>query len=185
MAEGPLWTPSFIDVVIWEQAVSNFKMSEKLDRNVAKYLLPQMDEYLQNIPDTELISMTRDFLIEHGVIHSPISQQAKKTYYFNEREVYSCDEREELFPYEGRIKRLFDVGSEICFNKSVWRNAVNRYQPEIYQRVIEKIEIVTGTLKGASGTIPVSSKTNDEQSWFRHNLFIKYSLIPMLCRTPA
>lgn len=87
----------------------------------------------------------------------------------------SCDEREEFFLYEGRVKfHLFDVGSEICFNKSVWRNAVNRYQPEIYQRVIEKIEIVTGTLKGASGTIPVSSKTNDEQSWFRHNLFIKY-----------
>ena len=61
-----------------------------------KHLLPQMDEYLQNIPDTELASMTRDLLIEHGVIHSPIAQRAGDTYYFNENEVYTLDKASQL-----------------------------------------------------------------------------------------
>ena len=30
-----------------------------------------MDEYLQNIPDSELISITRDFLIENGILDQP------------------------------------------------------------------------------------------------------------------
>ncbi len=125
----PLWTPSFIDTEIWGQAVSRFQSFEKLDRNVEKHLLPQMDEYLQNIPDTELASMTRDLLIEHGVIHSPIAQRAGDTYYFNENEVYTLDKASQLFPYEKRIKySLFKVEYETCFNMRVWRKAVSKFQ---------------------------------------------------------
>ena len=128
-AEEPIWTPSFIDVGIWEQAVGNFDMCERLDRNVEQYLLPLMDEYLQGISDAELISMTRDFLIEQGVIYSPVSQRAGRTYYFSEKEIYSCDEKEERFPYEGRVKfHLFDVNGETCFNRGVWRKAVSHFE---------------------------------------------------------
>ena len=63
----PLWAPSFIDAEIWEQAVSRFPNFEQLDKSVEKYLLPEMDEYLQSISDAELVSMTRAVLIEHGI----------------------------------------------------------------------------------------------------------------------
>lgn len=125
----PLWTPSFIDAGIWKQAVSNFKTCERLDRNVEYYLLPKMEEYLLNISDVELVSLTRDFLIEYGVIYSPISQRAGNTYYFNEKEIYSLDKKSELFPYEKQPKfNIFNAQYETCFNTQVWRKAISQFE---------------------------------------------------------
>ncbi len=129
MAEEPLWTPSFIDAEIWKQAVSKFHIYTELDRNVEKHLLPEMGEYLQNIPDADLVSMTRDFLIKRGVINKPISQRGGKTYYFSENEVYSLDKEPRLFPYEGRTKfGRFEVMGEACFNMNVWLKAVSQFK---------------------------------------------------------
>ncbi len=61
LTEEPLWVPSFIDERIWAQAVSKFCIDSRLDENVVEFLLPEMDEYLQNIPDSELISITKRF----------------------------------------------------------------------------------------------------------------------------
>ena len=129
LVEEPLWTPSFIDAEIWARAVSRFRTCESLDRNVENHLLPEMEEYLQSIPDAELVSITRDFLLECGVIHVPISQRAGNTYYFNENEVYSLDKKSELFPYEKQIKHsLFTAEYETCFNVNVWRKAVSQFE---------------------------------------------------------
>ena len=49
LTEEPLWVPSFIDEGIWTQAVSKFHIDSRLDENVVEFLLPEMDEYLQNI----------------------------------------------------------------------------------------------------------------------------------------
>lgn len=129
LAEDPLWVPSFIDPEKWRKAASKFHPYRSLERNVEDYLLPEIEEYLQSIPDTELISVTRDFLIEHGVLNTPISQRAGKTYYFNQNEVYSLDEGAKLFPYERRIKfNMFYVCGESCFNVNVWRKAVSQFE---------------------------------------------------------
>ena len=45
--EQPLWTPTFIEPAIWQQAASQFWPGERLDRCVEKYLLPEMEDYLQ------------------------------------------------------------------------------------------------------------------------------------------
>ena len=125
----PLWAPSFIAPEIWGKAVSRFQNYGKLGRNVEMYLLPEMSEYLRSIPDIELISMTREFLIKHGVVNKPIRQHAGKTYYFNESEVYSLDEQSQMFPYEGRMKfNTFQVRGETCFNRNVWIKAASRFE---------------------------------------------------------
>ena len=109
-AEEPLWSPSFIDAGIWEQAIRRFPNFERLDKIVEKYLLPEMEDYLQSISDAELVSLTRDFLIEHGVINVPIAQRAGNTFYFDQNEIYSLDEKSELFPYEKVVKHnIFSV----------------------------------------------------------------------------
>ena len=130
MADETLWTPSFIEAGIWEQEASRFRPLERLDENVENYLLPEMGEYLQSLPDAELVSMTRDFLIEQGVINVPIVQRERNTYYFNENEVYSLDTKSELFLYEaGQIKfDLFDAAHETCFNMNLWRKAVSQFE---------------------------------------------------------
>lgn len=129
LTEEPLWTPSFIEAEIWAQAVSKFSNFERLERNVEKYLLPKMDAYLQSISDAELISLTRDFLIEQGVINTPICQRKGNTYYFSENEIYSLDKKSELFPYESRTKyNIFRVYSAPCFNVNVWKKAVSRFE---------------------------------------------------------
>jgi len=145
----PLWAPSFIDAEIWEQAVSKFRVYERLDQNVEKYLIPEMDEYLQNISDTELVSMTRDFLIEHGVINMPISQRAGKTYYFNENEVYSLDKESKLFPYQKRIKfGMFETRGETCFNMTLWRKAASQFEVGTTLTECIQIFIETGLVHG-------------------------------------
>lgn len=144
LALEPLWTPSFIDMDIWNQAVGSFQRFTRLDRNVEAYLLPKMDEYLKNIPDTELVSMTRDFLIGHGVMNSPICQRKGNTYYFSENEVYSLDKTSELFLYEKRIKfNLFEVRFDTCFNMNVWRKAASQF--EVGMTLKECIEIFLKT----------------------------------------
>lgn len=129
LAEEPLWTPSFIDAEIWEQAVSRFPNFEQLDKSVEKYLLPEMDEYLQSISDAELVSMTRAVLIEHGIFNAPIRQHAGKTYYFSENGIYSLDKKSELFPYEGRKKfNIFKIMTAPCFNTNVWSKAASWFE---------------------------------------------------------
>lgn len=129
LAGEPLWTPSFIDAEIWEQAVSRFPNFEQLDKSVEKYLLPEMDEYLQSISDAELVSMTRAVLIEHGIFNAPIRQHAGKTYYFSENGIYSLDKKSELFPYEGRKKfNVFKIMTAPCFNTNVWSKAASRFE---------------------------------------------------------
>lgn len=129
LEERTLWIPSFIDPGIWEYAVSRFPDSERLDQGVEKYLLPKTDEYLNSISDTELVSLTRDFLIEHGVINTPICQHTRKTYYFGEDEIYTLDTRPERFPYEGRLKfNIFKIKGETCFNMTVWNKAASRFK---------------------------------------------------------
>ena len=87
LADEALWTPSFIEAGIWEQAASRFHPLDSLDINIESYLLPEMGEYLQSIPDVELVSMVRDYLIEYGIINVPISHRKGRTFYFNENEV--------------------------------------------------------------------------------------------------
>ena len=129
VAEEPLWTPSFIDAEIWAQAVSRFPNFEQLDKSVEKYLLPEMDEYLQSISDAELVSMTRAVLIEHGIFNMPIRQHTGKTYYFRENGIYSLDKESELFPYEGRKKfNSFKIMTAPCFNMNVWSKAASRFE---------------------------------------------------------
>lgn len=129
MAGEPLWMPSFIDGKIWQQAAGKFNVLTELDRNVEKHLLPKMDEYLKNISDTELVFVTRDFLIQQSVINTPVSQRSGKTYYFNENEVYSLDKEARLFLYEGRTKfNKFEVRGETCFNMNVWVKAASQFK---------------------------------------------------------
>ena len=101
LTEEPLWVPSFIDERIWTQAVSKFHIDSRLDENVVEFLLPEMDEYLQNIPDSELISITRDFLIENGILDQPIRRHKGNTYYFDKSEIYSLDNESKLFHTKG------------------------------------------------------------------------------------
>lgn len=129
LSDEPLWTPSFIDASVWEQAISRFSNHKRLDYSVEKYLLPNMDEYLQSISDEDLSSLTRDFLIEHDVINTPIRQCAGKTYYFGENEIYSLDKKSELFPYESRLKfNIFNIKNEYCFNMNVWSKAASQFE---------------------------------------------------------
>lgn len=128
-AKEPLWVPSFIDGEVWKQAVSKFHTYRRLDKNVEEYLLPEMGAYLQSIPDDELISITRDFLIEQGIINSPICQHGGSTFYFNQKELYSIDKESELFPYDARMRTcLFSIRCETCFNGTVWRKAASQFE---------------------------------------------------------
>ena len=125
----PQWFPSFIDAEIWAEAVKLFKPNKNLEKNVEKYLLPKMDKYVENIPDAELVSITRDFLTERGILNTPISQREWNTYYFNEDEIYSLDKKSQLFPYRKRgTDNVFDVKCEAGFNTRVWRKAVSRFE---------------------------------------------------------
>ena len=130
LTEEPLWVPSFIDERIWTQAVSKFHIDSRLDENVVEFLLPEMDEYLQNIPDSELISITRDFLIENGILDQPIRRHKGNTYYFDKSEIYSLDNESKLFPYEGRINHIFTVTGQDAafFNSGVWIKAAPRFE---------------------------------------------------------
>lgn len=144
LTEEPLWIPSFIDAEIWERAVSRFCTFERLDKNVEKYLLPEMEEYLQSISDADLVAVTKDFLIEHGVINAPISQRAGNTYYFNKNEVYSFDRKSEMFPYDKQLKyNVFKAEYEACLNINVWRKAVSQF--EVGMTLKECVEIFLQT----------------------------------------
>ena len=129
-AEQPLWTPTFIDPAIWQQAASQFWPGERLDRCVEKYLLPEMEDYLQSLSHSALVSMVREFLLDHGVVNKPIRQCRGITYYFTENEVYTQDAESTLFPYEKRLRfNLFEVSNETCFNSAVWTKAATHFMP--------------------------------------------------------
>ena len=143
-AEQPLWTPTFIDPAIWPQAVSQFRPGERLDRCVEKYLLPEIEDYLQSLSDSALVSMVREFLLEHSVINKPIRQCRGITYYFTENEVYTQDAESTLFPYEKRLRfNLFEVSNETCFNSAVWTKAAPHFMPGMSLR--ECIGVFLGT----------------------------------------
>ena len=129
-AEQPLWTPTFIDPAIWQQAASHFRPGEKLAESVERNLLPEMDRYLQSLSDSALVSMVREFLLDHGVVNKPIRQCRGITYYFTEDEVYTQDAESTLFPYEKRLRfNLFEVSNETCFNSAVWTKAATHFMP--------------------------------------------------------
>lgn len=158
LSEEVMWFPSFIDTEIWTQAVSKFQPHIKLDENVEKYLLPEMDTYLQSIPDTELISIARDFLISQDIINVPIRQCSGKTYYFDENEVYAIDKNSTLFPYEKKLKfSIFTVRGETCLNMNVWSKAVSQF--EVGMTLKECLEIFLKT--------ELSHKEKHEQSSFQ------------------
>lgn len=129
-AEEPIWIPSFIDEEIWTRAVSKFPVDGRLDVNVEKFLLTEMDEYLQSIPDSELISITRDFLIDNGVLNQPIRQHKGNTYYFDQNEIYSFDKGSKLFPYDKRVRKVFTIiGPDTAFfNSGVWIKASPQFE---------------------------------------------------------
>lgn len=128
--EQPLWTPTFIEPAIWQQAASQFWPGERLDRCVEKYLLPEMEDYLQSLTDSTLVSMVREFLLDHGVVNKPIRQCRGITYYFTENEVYTQDTESALFPFEKRLRfNLFDVSNETCVNSAVWTKATTHFKP--------------------------------------------------------
>lgn len=128
--EHPLWAPTFIDPAIWQQSASHFRPGEKLAESVERNLLSKMDDYLQSLSDSALVSMVREFLLEHSVINKPIRQCRGITYYFTGDEVYTQDAESTLFPYEKRLRfNLFEVSNETCFNSAVWTKAATHFMP--------------------------------------------------------
>lgn len=142
--EEPLWAPSFIDGKLWQQATRNFSLQGGLEENIVEHLFPEMTDYLQTIPDAALVSMTREFLLEHELCNKPLKQYKGVTYYFNEDEIYSRD-KANLFPIRGRIKSLFTItgAGASFFNNSVWRKAVTQF--EVGMTLCECIEIFLKT----------------------------------------
>lgn len=125
----PLWVPSFIDEGTWKRAASQFQSYTSLARNIENFLIPIMDEYLKEIPDTKLVAMTKEFLTGHGIIGTPIRQISGDTYYFNEKEIYSLDKGSQLFPYDTRLDfYLFKVRYETCFDMRVWFKAASQFK---------------------------------------------------------
>lgn len=128
LTDETLWTPSFIDKEKWERAVRKFRDMEDLSSVIEKHLLPEMDEEIQSISDERLASLTKKFLIEKGVLNTPIAQRSGETYYFNEYEVYSHD-KEKRFQYEKGLKtNTFQVYCGPCFNNRVWFKAISRFE---------------------------------------------------------
>ena len=113
LTEEPLWVPSFIDERIWTQAVSKFHIDSRLDENVVEFLLPEMDEYLQNIPDSELISITRDFLIENGILDQHSAAQGEHIL-FHKSEIYSLDNERQVISIRRENKPIFSQSQARC-----------------------------------------------------------------------
>lgn len=127
--DEPLWTPSFIELATWEKAAKAFQPRHDLKYNVEYYLLPEMREYFSDMTDAELNALIRDFLVQFGVLNSPIRQISGNTYYFNDDEVYTLDKGSLLFPYEGRMKfHLFTVRDYSSFNMNVWAKASTQFK---------------------------------------------------------
>lgn len=127
--DEPLWTPSFIDLSTWEKAAKAFQPRHDLKYNVEYYLLPEMKEYFSDMTDDELNALIREFLVQFGVLNSPIRQISGNTYYFDDDEVYTLDKGSLLFPYEGRMKfHLFTVRDYSSFNMNVWAKASTQFK---------------------------------------------------------
>lgn len=133
LAERPenetLWKPSIIDPEIWEKAAKAFRPRHDLKYNVERFLLPEMTDYVWSMTEEELVALVREFLLEHGVVNSPIRQIAGNTYYFSDDEVYTLDKGSQLFAYEGRLKfHLFKVEDYSSFNMNVWSKASRQFK---------------------------------------------------------
>lgn len=126
----PLWTPTFIDKETWQKAAKAFQPRHDLKYNVEYYLLPEMKGYFSAMTDDELNALIREFLMQFGVLNSPIRQISGNSYYFNDDEVYTLDKGSLLFPYEGRMKfHLFTVRDYSSFNMNVWAKASKQFKP--------------------------------------------------------
>lgn len=129
LSDVALWTPSFIEPEVWREAVKHFKILSPLDKNVEKFLLPYMDAYLNNLSEADLITLVHDFLIEQGILNTPIRQRNGNTYYFNTNCIYKLDHNSSLFEYDTRLKlSLFKVRGESCFNLTVWNKAATHFE---------------------------------------------------------
>ncbi len=114
---------------MWEKAAKAFQPRHSLKHNVEFYLLPEMKEYVHGLTDEDLIIMIREFLLEFGVLNSPIRQIGGNSYYFNDDEVYTLDKGSQLFPYDGRMKHeLFTVRDYSSFNMNVWAKAASQFK---------------------------------------------------------
>lgn len=88
-----------------------------------------MTDYVWSMTEEELVALVREFLLEHGVVNSPIRQIAGNTYYFSDDEVYTLDKGSQLFAYEGRLKfHLFKVEDYSSFNMNVWSKASRQFK---------------------------------------------------------
>lgn len=126
----PLWQPTIIAPEIWEKASKAFRPRHDLKYNVEYYLLPEMTDYIESMTDDDLIVRVHDFLLEFGVLNSPIRQVGGNTYFFNDEEIYTLDQGSQLFKYEGKHRfSLFQVKDYTSFNNNVWSKAMKQFQP--------------------------------------------------------
>ena len=128
-ADEPLWTPTIIVPEVWAKAVSAFRPRHDLKYNVEYFLLPEMPDYVLSMSDDELVLLIHDFLLESGVVKSPIRQISGDTYFFNEDEIYTQDKGSEHFEYESRLKfHIFKVDDFSSFNMNVWAKAASQFK---------------------------------------------------------
>lgn len=127
--DEPLWLPTIIPPEIWKKTVKSFRPRHDLKYNVECYLLSEMTDYVENMTDDELIVRVHDFLLEFGVLNSPIRQVGGNTYYFNDEEIYTLDKGSLLFEYEGKHRfSMFRIKDYTSFNNKVWSKALKQFQ---------------------------------------------------------
>lgn len=129
LAELPIWKPTFIPLDAWNNAVTSFKHCYSIKYNVEHFLLPKISPLIESISGEDLASIARQFLLDEGIIGSPVRQMGGNTYYFNDDEIYCIDKDSTQFVYEGRIRsRIFRVMDYTSFNMNVWNKAVKQFE---------------------------------------------------------
>jgi len=124
-----LWFPSFIEPEIWGTAAASFQLFYDLKYNLEYHLLPKMAEYVHDVSDEELNILLRRYLVDAGIINSPVRQIAGDTYFFNDNEIYTLDKGSKVFAYEGRLKfKLFKIRGYTSFNMNIWSKAVKHFK---------------------------------------------------------
>lgn len=128
--DEPLWQPTIIDPEIWSKAARSFRPRHDLKYNVERYLLPEMTDYIESMPEDELVNRVHEYLMEFGVLNCPIRQVDGNTYFFNDEEIYTLDQGSQNFRYEGKHRfSLFQVKDYTSFNNNVWSKAVKWFKP--------------------------------------------------------
>ena len=89
-----------------------------------------MDEYLQNIPDSELIAITRDFLIKNGILGEPIRRRKGTHIILIKVRFILLIKRVNYFRIKGGINHIFTVtGADTAFfNSGVWIKAAPQFE---------------------------------------------------------